>query len=113
MSSDPRTTSVVASLERWTSNAGGGICSSRQSLAEPPQIGRARLVSNFVEHGLRDVNTHAALGEGIGIEIARQRGDSVDVERVAVILHFDDELALVRCDRDVDGAAAFALVRVD
>src|ERR1041385_7646630 len=113
ISSEPRTASVVALSERWTSNACGIGSTSGQTFHQAPQIRRPWFVADFVEHRLRDVDPHPALGQRIDVELCRQRRNTVDVERMTVVLHLDHELALVRGDRDLDRAAALALVRVD
>src|SRR5215475_11471923 len=118
ISSDPRTIRVVSSLVRFTSNGAmsappDGDLRGWQSLVQPPQVRRPGLVRHVVEHGLRDVDAHAALGQRILVEIGRQRHDVVEVERAAVVLDLDQDVVAGQRDLDVDRPAAAALVRVD
>src|SRR5262245_5462457 len=87
MSSDRRIVSRVSSWVWCTSN-GAGISAPpddnlgrMQSLAQPPLVRRPGFVSHLVEHRLGYVNPHASLGQRVVVELGRELGDLVDIER--------------------------------
>src|SRR5450755_1399143 len=112
MSREPRTDRLVSLSLRWMSNGLGNEL-LRQAFDQAPQVRWARLVDNFVEHGLRDVNSHSALGQRGLVEVFGDGLDAVDIERLAVVLELDQDFTVAGGDRELDDAAAVALIRMD
>src|ERR1043165_1471815 len=113
MSSDPRTTSVVSSSILFTSNGNmsappDGDLRGRQALVQPPEIRRAGFVRHVVEHCLRDVDPHVALGQRVLIALGGQRYHVVEIEWSAAVLDLDHDRVGGRGDLEVDRAAAAA-----